>query len=97
MYIFDEDIYLKELKEYVDLTYKTHYGKSKYQATEVIIDSNHGIGFTLGNIIKYAKRYGHKGSRKDWRMDILKIIHYALILLYTHDKNQEDEPDASVN
>jgi tetrahydromethanopterin S-methyltransferase subunit G len=74
---------INELKEYVDKTYGEHYSLNKFQATEFIIDSGHGIGFTVGNVMKYAQRYGKKAGRN--RQDILKVLHYALMLLYTHD------------
>jgi hypothetical protein len=52
---------------------------NKIQSTEFIIDAGHGEGFCLGNIIKYAQRYGKKeGKNKE---DLLKILHYAVILL----------------
>ena len=50
----------------------------KYQATDMIIDAGHGEGFCMGNIMKYAMSYG----KKEWyrsEMDLLKIIHYAII------------------
>ena len=86
---FNEEKYLKELKEYVDKTYETHYSNGKYQATDIIIDAEHGEGFALGNIIKYAIRYGKKDGYN--RKDILKILHYALILLHIHDEEKENE------
>lgn len=82
-YKFHEDRILRELKAYVDSTYDEHYSRNKFQATEFIIDGGHGIGFTVGNILKYAQRYGKKNGYN--RKDILKIIHYAIMLLYIHD------------
>jgi len=87
-YKYHEDRVLKELKEYVDKTYGEHYSQNKYQATEFIIDSGHGTGFCLGNILKYAQRYGKKGSREDARKDLLKVLHYGMIALYVHDKEK---------
>ena len=83
-YKFDEREYLIELEEYITTTYDEHYAKNKYQATDVIIDSGHGIGFCMGNIFKYAKRYGLKNGYA--RSDLLKILHNAIIALYVHDK-----------
>ena len=83
-YKFNEDDYLVELKKYINTTYDAHYAKNQYQATDVIIDSGHGVGFCLGNIFKYAKRYGLKNGYA--RSDLLKILHYAIIALYVHDK-----------
>lgn len=82
-YKFNEDRLLQELKEYVDDTYGQHYASDKYQATDVIIDSGHGQGFCIGNIIKYAKRYGNKDGHN--RKDLLKILHYGIIMLDIHD------------
>lgn len=82
-YKFHEDRILRELKAYVDSTYDEHYSRNKFQATEFIIDGGHGIGFMVGNILKYAQRYGKKNGYN--RKDILKIIHYAIMLLYIHD------------
>ena len=83
-YKFDEREYLIELEEYINTTYDEHYAKNKYQATDVIIDSGHGIGFCMGNIFKYAKRYGLKNGYA--RSDLLKILHYTIIALHVHDK-----------
>ena len=83
-YKFKEDEYLIESQEYIDSTYEEHYAQNKYQATDVIIDSGHGLGFCIGNIFKYAKRYGLKNGYS--RSDLLKILHYTIIALHVHDK-----------
>ena len=82
-YKFNEDTNLQELKAYIDGTYGEHYASDKYQATDVIIDSGHGEGFVMGNIMKYAKRYGNKAGKN--RNDLLKILHYGIIMLNIHD------------
>lgn len=86
-YIFNEDKALKEIAEYIDGTYNQHYAQNKYQSTDFIVDSGHGEGFCVGNIIKYAQRYGKKDGKN--RKDILKVIHYAIILLAVHDKDNK--------
>lgn len=88
-YKFHEDRALNELKAYIDSTYDEHYSKSKFQATEFIVDGGHGVGFTIGNILKYAQRYGKKNGYN--RKDILKIIHYAIILLHIHDTDEHNK------
>jgi hypothetical protein len=82
-YKYNEETLLKELKEYIDKTYGEHYSLNKFQATEFIIDSGHGVGFTVGNVMKYVQRYGKKAGRN--RQDILKVLHYSMMLLYVHD------------
>ena len=85
-YKFDENINIHGVKQYIDSTYKQHYAHSKYQATDMIIDAGHGEGFCIGNIMKYAMRYGKKNGKNS--EDLLKIIHYAIIALYLiEDKN----------
>jgi|TARA_R100001163_G_C5067226_1_gene206206 hypothetical protein len=83
-YNFNEDKIIKEIKSYISNTYSQHYVSGKYQATDMIIDSGHGEGFCIGNIMKYAMRYGKKEGRN--RKDLLKIIHYAIIMLHIHDE-----------
>jgi hypothetical protein len=88
-YKYNEGDLLRQVTEYVNATYGQHYSQNKYQATEFIIDGGHGVGFTVGNIMKYAQRYGHKGTPEDWRKDLMKVIHYAIIALHVHDKAQQ--------
>ena len=59
----------------------------KIQSTEFIFDAGHGEGFCIGNIIKYAQRYGKKDGKNE--QDLLKIIHYAIILLGSKDGDKE--------
>ena len=86
-YKFSEDKLINVIKEYIDNTYNQHYAKTKFQATEFIVAGGHGEGFCIGNILKYAQRYGKKeGYNKN---DLLKVIHYALIALHVHELNNE--------
>ena len=89
-YKYNEDIALKQIAEYIDRTYDQHYSQEKYQATEFIIDSGHGTGFCVGNILKYAQRYGRKGTKEEWRKDMMKVIHYGIMQLYIHDLENKD-------
>lgn len=82
-YKYNEGEILKQLQEYIDGTYSQHYSTNKYQATEFIIDGGHGEGFCIGNVMKYAQRYGKKNGYN--RKDLMKIIHYAIIAMYNHD------------
>ena len=86
-YKFNEDKILNELKAYVGNTYDQHYANGKYQATDMIIDSGYGEGFCIGNIMKYAMRYGKKnGNNPD---DLRKIIHYAIIALHLQEQDND--------
>ena len=86
-YRYNEEQLLSELKAYVDKTYEAHYSHNKFQATEFIMDSGHGEGFCIGNVMKYAQRYGKKQGRN--RNDLFKIVHYGIMAIYNHDKYKE--------
>jgi hypothetical protein len=85
LYKYNEEELIQEFITYIDSTYDQHYSQNKYQATEIAIEAGHGTGFCIGNILKYAQRYGRKGTAANARKDLLKIMHYALIQLYIHD------------
>jgi len=84
-YKYSEDRIIKELDEYVNSTYGEHYSSNNFQATEFIIDGGHGEGFCIGNILKYAQRYGKKDGYN--RKDLMKVLHYGIIALHVHDLN----------
>ena len=89
-YKFNEDENINELKKHIDSTYDSHYSKEQFQATEFIVDGGHGTGFCIGNIMKYAQRYGKKNGKD--RNDLLKVVHYGMIALYIddHEENLSD-------
>ena len=92
-YKFKEKDILNEVMDYIDNTYRQHYANGvEKQATEIIIDQGHGEGFCMGNILKYAQRYGKKEGKN--KKDLLKVIHYAIIQLsqdhYKNDKTLLD-------
>jgi hypothetical protein len=86
-YVYDEGEILVELKEYIDATYGEHYAQKRIQSTEFVIDAGHGLGFTIGNIIKYAQRYGKKQGFN--RVDLLKAMHYGIMALHVDQLNKE--------
>jgi hypothetical protein len=88
-YKYDEGKLIEEFTKYINSTYDQHYSQNKYQATEFIIDGGHGTGFCIGNVLKYAQRYGKKGKPEDARKDLMKVLHYALIQLHIHDKENK--------
>ena len=89
-YKYNEGELIKEIQSYIDATYDQHYSRNKFQATEFIIDGGHGTGFNIGNMMKYTQRYGRKGDPKEWRKDLMKVIHYAIIQLHVHDNEYKD-------
>jgi len=93
-YAFNEKELLDEMLQYIDSTYSAHYSQNQYQSTQIIEDMGHGMGFALGNVIKYCQRYGKKqGFNRD---DLKKVIHYGVIALAMHDREHEPE-DYEIN
>ena len=94
-YKFKEKIIVNDVMDYINKTYDSHYAKTKnYQATEIIIDQGHGTGFCMGNILKYAQRYGKKEGKN--KHDLFKVIHYAVIQLsQDHYKSLDEVLDPS--
>ncbi len=86
-YKFNEDDMLRDIRMYIDKTYEQHYSNGKYQATDMIIDSGYGEGFCIGNIMKYAMRYGKKAGKNP--ADLKKIIHYAIIALHLEEQKHD--------
>ena len=98
-YKFREDELIRELQSYIDKTYNAHYGQGKLQSSEVIVDRGNGLEFFLGNVDKYNARYGKKGTIEDYRKDLMKVLHYALLALYEHDRRHgvKDEKQIEFN
>lgn len=84
---YNENRYLDEAREYIGGTYRAHYTtKSGSQVYDLIDGAGNGIPFSTSNIIKYAARFGKKGGNN--RNDLLKVIHYATLALYSLDNEK---------
>ena len=85
-YKYNEDAILEELRQYITDTYRQHYssGDDGIQTLDLIAACGDGEPFCRSNILKYASRYDKKGTA---RRDILKVLHYAVLLLHFNDKN----------
>jgi len=87
---YNEEEIVKELLEYIRGTYRQHYsaGDDKIQTLDLIEACGDGEPFCRSNILKYASRYDKKGTA---RRDIMKILHYAVLLMHFNDKNAKRE------
>jgi len=83
---YNEDVLLTELRDYISGTYGQHYsaGNDSIQTLDLIEACGDAEAFCRSNILKYASRYDKKGSA---RRDIMKIMHYAVLLMNFNDKN----------
>jgi hypothetical protein len=82
---YHEDIILNDIKDYVAGTYRSHYtgkanGNVDIQTIDLLATKGLSSGFCQSNIIKYGTRYGDKDGKN--KKDLLKVIHYAMLLLY---------------
>ena len=87
---YNEDALLAELRDYISGTYRQHYsaGNDSIQTLDLIEACGDAEAFCRSNILKYASRYDKKGCA---RRDIIKILHYGLLLLHFNDKNATRE------
>ena len=87
---YEEDKSIADLKDYVSSTYRGHY-TNKSSDTQTL-DLIHSVGdaesFCRSNAIKYLSRYDKKGTAKQ---DILKAMHYCLLLYYFSGNTKEPD------
>ena len=87
-YKYHEEEILKDIEEYVSLTYQGHYtGKSheyrNVQTIDLMASKELAASFCQANILKYGSRYGNKDGKN--KKDLMKVIHYAMLLLHFDD------------
>jgi hypothetical protein len=80
---YDEDQTLDLAKEYIQSTYSQHYANGNFQTLDLIESIGDAEAFCRSNAIKYLSRYNKKGRPQD---DILKAVHYCLLLYYFSSK-----------
>ena len=80
---YSENEILKEVSDYISGTYRGHYSSNNVQTLDLIDSVGDAEAFCRSNILKYASRYDRKGTA---RKDIIKIAHYAILLLHFSDK-----------
>ena len=83
---YSEDEILREIEDYISNTYRGHYSVGNVQTLDLIDSVGDAEAFCRSNVLKYASRYDRKGSA---RKDIIKIIHYGMLLLHFNDKREK--------
>ncbi len=86
-YKYNEDKILETIKEYIGRTYSSHYANNSVQTLDLIDAVGDAAAFCRSNILKYASRYDKKGTA---RLDIEKIIHYAVLLYHFEGLDTKD-------
>ena len=87
---YNEDKILKEIGEYIANTYGEHYSTTKegMQVQDMLRHLDIDKDFCQANAIKYLCRYGKKDGKN--RKDLLKAIHYIVLLLDSEDTTNAD-------
>ena len=78
---YKEDESIEALKNYISTTYGGHYtsDNNSVQTLDLIESVGDAESFCRSNAIKYLSRYDKKGQAK---RDILKALHYSLLLYH---------------
>lgn len=96
-YQYNEDRILDEIEEYIDSTYQSHYVTGDNENPQQIFDVWDAMGIAeescLSNVIKYAYRYGKKDGYN--KKDLMKLIHYAILLMHFTQHRKEDSDGSS--
>ena len=87
---YEEDKGIADLKNYVTSTYRGHYTseQNNTQTLDLIQSVGDAESFCRSNALKYLARYDKKGSAKQ---DILKAMHYCLLLYYFSGNTKEPD------
>jgi hypothetical protein len=83
---YNEDKILKDIEEYVVRTYNSHYcgNEDEYkdiQTIDLMAAKETCSGILSIEYLKYGSRYGDKDGRSK-RDLLMKVIHYAMLLLH---------------
>ena len=85
---YEEDVILKEIRDYLGGTYTAHYANDNKTQTLDLIDSiGDSEAFCRSNAIKYLSRFGKKDGKS--KLDILKAIHYCILLYHFSGINKQ--------
>ena len=84
-YKYHEEEILRDIEDYVSMTYNGHYTGTKHefrkvQTIDLMAARDIAAQFCQANILKYGSRYGSKNGKN--KVDLMKVIHYAMLLLH---------------
>lgn len=87
-YKYKEDVSLQKVLDYVDSTYGQHYvGDGDVQTVDFWKSLGSLETTARDTAIKYLARYGKKGGRNE--KDLLKAIHYIVLMMYAKPEERE--------
>lgn len=85
-YKYDENVYLDEVKKYLDSTYGQHYVAKDIQVVDIWNSLDSLETTSRDTAIKYLCRYGKKDGKN--KKDLLKAIHYIILMMYAGDQSK---------
>jgi hypothetical protein len=88
-YKYNEDKYLNDIKKYLDGTYGEHYVAKDIQVVDIWESLGSLESTARDTAIKYLCRYGKKDGKN--RKDLLKAIHYIILMMYAGEEEQQAE------
>lgn len=92
-YNYNEDKYIMDIQKYIDGTYGEHYVAKDIQVVDVWESLGSLESTARDTAIKYLCRYGKKDGRN--KKDLLKAIHYIILMMYANEGNQPKQVDLS--
>ena len=93
---YNEERIIEEISRYIKGTYGEHYSTTKdgFQVQDMLRHLNIDKDFCQANAIKYLCRYGKKSGKN--RKDLLKAIHYIVLLMSSEDKDNKTSTNTGV-
>jgi len=86
-YKYNEDVYLNDIKKYLDGTYGEHYVAKDIQVVDVWESLGSLESTARDTAIKYLCRYGKKDGKN--KKDLLKAIHYIILMMYANQEKDQ--------
>ena len=87
-YRYNEDKNIQKFIKYIEGTYNQHYvGNGEIQTVDFWESLGSLETTARDTAIKYLARYGKKDGRNE--KDLLKAIHYIILMMYAADKEKE--------
>lgn len=93
-YKYNEGKYIQDIEDYVDRTYGEHYVAKDIQVVDVWKSLGSLESTARDTAIKYLCRYGKKDGKN--KKDLLKAIHYIILMMYAEEEEQKHEKLASL-
>lgn len=89
-YKYNEQVNLNKVIKYINGTYGQHYvGNGDIQTVDFWESLGSLETTARDTAIKYLARYGKKAGRNE--KDLLKAIHYIILMMYAADKEQQQD------